>query len=368
MKTQVCSVADSSTRELSVLVQHELQNPLLNLQGALRLLSTGRFGKLSSEGSQLLHQAVVNLDRLQRLAIAVEEQPQSLKAILSEEQLRLLALQRDLPRAIINREIYLVYQPIFNPAANQIIGFEALARWQHPIYGAIPPNVFIPLAEEQDLIHSMGKNLIEEACCQLRAWQKTFPEHQNLTISVNLSVLQLSKLDLPHHIEQVVAATKINPANLKLEITESAIIENSEVVSEVLQRLRGLGVKLHLDDFGTGYSALSRLQGLPVDTLKIDRSFVANKNWEICEVILTLANKLGLRVIVEGIETQEEATILGQLGFQQMQGYLFSHPLSAEMATSHLEKTVPTTRHLFPTAIQEKCPCLVSASMLPVAS
>ena len=345
MNTYLYANADTYLGDLSALVQHELQHPLSNLQGAIRLLNTGRFGKLSQEGSQLLHTAMSNLDRLTRLANAVEEQPNSLTSVLSSEQIRLLQLRHDLPTAITQKQIYLVYQPIVSIGTNTIIGFETLARWRHPTYGDISPTVFIPLAEESGLIHQMGKELIAETCMQLRRWQHLFPLQQPLTISVNLSVLQLAQLDLADHIAQILEATQIEPQRLKLEITESAVIENSEVVEIVLQKLRNLEVQLYLDDFGTGYSALSRLPSLPLDTLKIDRTFVANKNWEICEVILSLTDKLGLNVIVEGVETREEVSILQAIGFQKMQGYFFSHPLKSEAASSLLANSFAPSVH-----------------------
>ena len=322
--------------DLSALVQHELQHPLSHLQGAIRLLSTGRFGKLSGEGSQLLQTAMANLERLTRLANAVEEQPRALTSSLSAEQIRLVRLQYALPEAIDQQEIYLVYQPIVNSETQMVVGFEALARWRHPTYGEISPTVFIPLAEENGLIHSLGKQVITSACRQLSQWRRAFPQQPSLSVSVNLSVFQLGQLDLADHLEQVLDTSQIEPQRLKLEITESALIENSKVVEIVLQKLRNLGVQLHLDDFGVGYSALSRLPSLPLDALKIDRSFVANGNWEICDVIRLLTDKLGLNVIVEGVETSTELEILQSLGFQHMQGYFFSRPLPAAAATALL--------------------------------
>jgi EAL domain-containing protein (putative c-di-GMP-specific phosphodiesterase class I) len=335
MKTSLQATTNSDLGDLSALIQHELQHPLHNLQGVIRLLGTGRFGQLSREGSQLLNTAMANLDRLTRIAVAVEAQPDSLTSVLSDEQVQLFQLKHDLPEAIAQKQIYLVYQPIVCTTTQTVAGFEALARWEHPTYGSISPTLFIPLAEESGLIHDLGKNLIEQACFQLQRWQRR--GHQALTVSVNLSALQLSQLDLADHIGRVLAATQIATLrSLKLEITESTLVENSEVVGIVLQKLRDLGVQLYLDDFGTGYSSLSRLPSLPLDALKIDRSFVTNKNWEICEVILALSRKLKLNVIVEGIETAEEAIILEEIGFQFMQGYFFSHPLSVEAASEIL--------------------------------
>ncbi len=321
---------------LSALMQHELQHPLQNLQGAIRLLGTGRFGQLSREGSQLLNTAMANLERLSRLATAVEEQPAVLTSVLSDEQIRWFHLKHDLIAAIAQHDIYLNYQPIVCSQTQTIDGFEALARWKHPIYGIISPIIFIPIAEENGLIHSMGQQLITKACRQLQQWQRSFPHQRSLTISVNLSALQLSHLELADHVAQVLQETQINPQSLKLEITESALVENSQVVTRVLQRLRELGVKLHLDDFGTGYSALSRLSALPLDTLKVDRAFVANQSWEICEVILALSQKLNLRAVVEGVETRKDVEILKSIGFQHMQGYYFSYPLNTQEATELL--------------------------------
>lgn len=328
--------------DLSALVQHELKHPLSSLQGVVQRLSSGQFGQLSGEGNHLLTAAMMDLERLTRLANAVEAQPSALSALLSPEQVRLFKLKQDLPAAIENKEIYLVYQPIVCNHTSTVYGFEALARWSHPTYGDISPTVFIPLAEEDGLIHQMGQNLISEACSQLHEWQQAFPQAKALTMSVNLSALQLCQLALAEHVEQVLHINQINPGTLKLEITESALVENSPVVASVLQKLRNLGIRLHLDDFGTGYSALSRLKSLPLNALKVDRSFVVNKNWDICEIIYALANKLDLSVIVEGIETPEDVFMLRKIGFQYMQGYFFSRPLQSSAMETFLTKFYPT--------------------------
>ncbi|MEM9805309.1 MAG: EAL domain-containing protein [Cyanobacteria bacterium P01_D01_bin.56] len=327
--------------DLSALVQHELKHPLSSLQGVVQRLSSGRFGQLSGEGNHLLMAAMMDLDRLVRLANAVEAQPSALSALLSPEQVRLFKLKQDLPIAIEQKDIYLVYQPIVCNQTSTVYGFEALARWHHPTYGEISPTVFIPLAEEDGLIHQMGKNLITEACHQLSQWQQAFPQARPLTMSVNLSALQLCQLTLAEHVEQVLKTSNIDPGTLKLEITESALVENSHVVTLVLQKLKDLGIRLHLDDFGTGYSALSRLKSLPLNALKVDRSFVVNKNWDICEIIYALAEKLDLSVIVEGIETREDIDMLETIGFRYMQGYFFSRPLKADVMADFLSKFHP---------------------------
>ncbi|MEM6252811.1 MAG: EAL domain-containing protein [Cyanobacteria bacterium P01_D01_bin.156] len=343
MKSLTTLSSSNYLGDLSALVQHELKHPLSSLQGVVQRLSSGRFGKLSGEGNHLLMAAMMDLDRLIRLANAVEAQPSALSALLSPEQVRLFKLKQDLPIAIEQKEIYLVYQPIVCNRTSIVYGFEALARWDHPTYGEISPTVFIPLAEEDGLIHQMGKDLITKACNQLSQWQRAFPQAQPLTMSVNLSPLQLGQLALADHVEQVLQSSNVDPSHLKLEITESALVENSHIVTLVLQKLRDLGIRLHLDDFGTGYSALSRLKSLPLNALKVDRSFVVNQNWDICEIIYALAEKLSLSVIVEGIESREDVDMLKEIGFQYMQGYYFSRPLRANAVVDFLSKFYPCT-------------------------
>ncbi|MFG6107751.1 EAL domain-containing protein [Leptothoe sp. EHU-05/26/07-4] len=336
MKSVLPFSSKSDISDLSALVQHELQYPLSSLQRVVQRLSSGQFGQLSGEVNHLLAAAMIDIERLTRLANAFEARPSVLSALLSLDQVRLLRLKQDLPSAINNKEIYLVYQPIVCNNANTVYGFEALARWQHPTYGTISPTIFMPLVEESSFIHQLGQQLITEACQQLSQWQSLSYPSQSLTMSVNLSAMQLSQLSLANHVETMLNTIQIDPNSLKFEITESALVENSEVTTTVLQKLKRLGVQLHLDDFGTGYSALSRLKALPLNALKIDRSFVANKNWDICEIIHALAEKLDLNVIVEGIETQDDVHKLNTIGFRYMQGYFFSQPLQVEAAEAFL--------------------------------
>lgn len=322
--------------ELSALINYELRCPLRTLEDTVHFLSSGESDRLSPEGNRLLDQALVSLDRLTRLTHIVNESRIVDDPSLSPEQIRLLQLKRDLPKAIDNGEFYLAYQPIIAATTKTIVGLEALARWNHPVYGLIPPTVFIPLAEETNMIHLLGKQLLEQACYQLRRWQDQFPDQPSLQVSVNVSVIQFLQLDFPWHVEAVLKASQIDPSNLKLEITESALLENNSVVSLVLEKLGRLGVKLYMDDFGTGYSTLARLQMLPVDTLKLDRSFVINQNWEICEVILDLSKRLNFHVIVEGVETQSEMLKLQEIGLPMMQGYYFFPPLDVESMSTLL--------------------------------
>jgi diguanylate cyclase (GGDEF)-like protein len=253
----------------------------------------------------------------------------------------LLRLESDLRRALEREELCVYYQPIVSIASGELHGFEALVRWQHPERGIILPDQFIGLAEETGLILSLGLSVLREACTQLRTWQQQSLSDRNLIMSVNLSGKQLSQSDLIEKIEVVLNESGIEPWQLKLEITESVVMENAELAAVTLARLRGLGVRLSIDDFGTGYSSLSYLNRFPVDTLKIDRSFIkrlseGDENVEIVKTIVTLAGNLGMQVIAEGVETAEQLHQLQILKCQYGQGYLFSKPMSAADADMFL--------------------------------
>lgn len=244
----------------------------------------------------------------------------------------LLRLESDLRRALEKEELCVYYQPIVSLASRELYGFEALVRWQHPERGIISPDDFIPLAEETGLILPIGLQVLQEACNQLRVWQQRSPSNRDLIMSVNLSGKQLMQPDVIERIEEVLHESHINPWHLKLEITETVVMENPELAAGTLAKLRGLGVRLSIDVFGTGYSSLSYLNRFPVDTLKIDRSFVtsmneADENLQIVKTIVTLAGNLGMQVVAEGVETDEQLDQLRSLKCQYGQGYLFSKPL-----------------------------------------
>lgn len=255
--------------------------------------------------------------------------------------LTLLHLENDLRRAIERQEFQLHYQPIVSLATGKIHGFEALVRWQHPERGLIPPLDFIPIAEETGLIIPIGSWVLQEACRQMRAWQEQFPEDSDLSISVNISAKQFSQLDLIEQISHILQETKLNARSLKLEITESVIMENPKVAAIMLSQLRELGVELYIDDFGTGYSSLNYLQQFQVDALKIDRSFISaiganGKKPELVQTIITLARNLGMDVVAEGVETIEQLAQLRTLErkYAHGQGYLFSKPVNSEAAAA----------------------------------
>jgi diguanylate cyclase (GGDEF)-like protein/PAS domain S-box-containing protein len=249
----------------------------------------------------------------------------------------LLQMETALRMAVERNELVVYYQSIVDLETFKISGFEALVRWNHPERGFISPANFIPLAEETGLIVDIGEWVLRDACRQMERWQKIFPSDPPLFVSVNLSSKQFIQSDLIQRVTQIIEETKINPEGLKLEITESAVMDNVETATEMLKKLRALGIKLSIDDFGTGYSSLSYLHRFPIDTLKVDRSFVVNmsedgENVEIVRTIVSLAQNLGMNVIAEGVETKEQLAALRKLGCENGQGYFFSKPVNAKAA------------------------------------
>jgi diguanylate cyclase (GGDEF)-like protein len=251
--------------------------------------------------------------------------------------MNLLQLETDLRRAINRNEFEVFYQPIFSLDNWRCAEFEALIRWNHPLHGFVAPNEFISVAEESGLIIPIGHWILEEACKQTRIWQQKHPGHENLSISVNLSAKQLMHPALRGQLEEVLKNTGLNPRFLKLEVTESTVIERSETALEVLSDIKALGLSLSMDDFGTGYSSLSYLHQFPFERLKIDRSFVDKmdhdpKSEAIVRTILLLGKNLKMEVVAEGIESTRQLALLGELGCGLGQGFLFSPPLNAEEA------------------------------------
>src|SRR5882724_34656 len=260
-----------------------------------------------------------------------------------------LRLESDLRLAVERNEFCVHYQPIITLESGRIAGFEALVRWEHPQRGRVMPGEFIPVAEETGLIVQIGQLVLEQACNKMVEWQQLSASCRSLSLSVNLSSRQVSQPDLIDRITEVLDKTGIDPHCLKLEITESVVMENAEAATMMFKQLRALGVQLSIDDFGTGYSSLSYLHRFPVNYLKIDQSFVGrmsetNENSEIVRTIVTLARNLGLEVIAEGIETDHQHKQLKELGCEYGQGYLFSRPIEGaavqEMLTKSLKQDV----------------------------
>ena len=244
-----------------------------------------------------------------------------------------LKMETDLRRASEREELFVDYQPIVSLVDSTLIGFEALVRWRHPEFGLVPPKDFIPVAEETGLILAIGQTVLESACRQAREWLQTYPASPPLFVSVNLSVKQFNQPGLVENIASLLGQFELPPRCLKLEITESVFSDNIEAAVGLLTELRDLGVQLSIDDFGTGYSSLSYLQRFPIDTLKIDRSFVTQmmeneENLAIVRTIVALAQNLGMDVVAEGVETEDQLTLLRKLECENGQGFLFSTPLS----------------------------------------
>jgi EAL domain-containing protein (putative c-di-GMP-specific phosphodiesterase class I) len=252
-----------------------------------------------------------------------------------------LSLESELRDALDRQEFCLNYQPILDLQHRRLSGFEALLRWRHPERGHIPPGDFIPVAEETGLIVPIGQWVLREACCQMAEWQAHFDHQPPFTVSVNLSARQFKQVNLAQQVAEALAATGLSAQCLKLEITESAIMEEAQAAIATLSQLRALGVQVQIDDFGTGYSSLSYLHRFPVDTLKIDRSFiwrmgVDGDNTEIVRTIITLAHELGMSVIAEGLETPEQLERVTRLACEQGQGFLISRPLAVEQVAQFI--------------------------------
>jgi diguanylate cyclase (GGDEF)-like protein/PAS domain S-box-containing protein len=277
------------------------------------------------------------------------------KHIIFDEKMREKAagrmqLERDLQKAVERNELFLVYQPILSLDNKSLDGFEALVRWNNPTRGLIPPTEFIPLAEESGLISQIGQFVLDESCRQLKVWQDEFSMELPITISVNVSAKQLLQKNLFANVIDTLETHKIKSRQIKLEITESVVVENTEMVISILRQFHSIGIKLSMDDFGTGYSSLSYLHQLPISTLKIDRSFISKitdkaDTAEIIKTILLLAKNLNLNVVAEGIETPIQLEVLKTLHCDLGQGYYFAKPLSVTDAAEFIKES--TTRYNF---------------------
>jgi len=257
-----------------------------------------------------------------------------------------LEMESSLRRAVEREEFRVYYQPILELEDGRLAGFEALARWQHPDKGIVSPAVFIPLAEESGLIVDIGRIVLRDSCRQLARWRREHPEAEELWISVNLSVKQFALPDIVDQVRSVLFETGIPGENLKLEITESVIMDNSADASQKVLGLKDLGIRLSIDDFGTGYSSLSYLHQFPFDALKIDRSFVmrlgdAPERAAIVRTIIQLAQNLGMETVAEGVETRFQLGGLRSMGCRYGQGYLFGKPAPGPEAEKWLGTVFP---------------------------
>ncbi len=269
-----------------------------------------------------------------------------------------LRVETELRQALDNRELRVHYQPIVTLDGGRLLGFEALLRWQHPVRGLLGPEEFLLVAEETGLILPMGWWLLNEACRQVRAWRDRHPQARTLSVAVNLAHKQFMYAGLPQQVSDALQAAGLGPDGLHLEITETVFLENPKAAETTLRRLRALGIALHLDDFGTGYSSLSYLAALPLETLKIDRSFVMDmesnaKHAAIVRTIIELARDLGMRTVAEGVESVQQLQMLQTLGCRTGQGNLFAPALAAEYADKLFERT---QLHLRPAGHEDEAP------------
>ena len=258
-----------------------------------------------------------------------------------DRAVELMTFETDLRHAVSNGEFFVQYQPILSLSDSSLKGFEALIRWQHPTRGVISPAEFIPLAEEAGFIVEIGRFVLEESCRTMSQWRQTLPEARDLVLSVNLSVRQFNDPGLVESIRGILDKTGMPPDKLKLEVTETAIMDNAKSAVDKLNHLKELGIQISIDDFGTGYSSMSYLQKFPLDHLKIDLSFVkrmdtAPENRAIVKAIINLAHGLGLQVVAEGVEKTQHQDILASLDCEFGQGFLFSRPVGAGKARSFI--------------------------------
>lgn len=269
------------------------------------------------------------------------------KKKMHQMTLESLQMQNELRHAIFNDELILYYQPIVSAKKHELLGFEALVRWQHPIKGIVGPNIFIPLAEKTDLILPMGQVVTREACRQLKQWQENIPGADKLFMNVNISPKQFMDGELTSFIINTLEENRLSPEFLNIEITESLLIKKAKSMISKLSILKKHGINVFLDDFGTGYSSLAYIQDFQIDSIKIDRSFITDIDQEdgsieIVKTILALGKNLGLGVVAEGVERKTQLDILKKLNCEKIQGFYFSKPVDKDKAAEIIKKGFPT--------------------------
>jgi diguanylate cyclase (GGDEF)-like protein len=328
---------ESNAMYVASRIKEELKKPV-SVPGSEVFISGSMGIALSSGGYDKPEQVIRDADTAmyqskanRRADVTIFEPAMHARAV---ERLR---LETDLRRAIERQEFVAYYQPILSIKGKSIVGYEALARWRHPDRGLIPPANFIPIAEETGMIVAIERQIIRQACIQMKKWMELFQGSQLNFVSLNLAHKQILQPDLVEFISLVLEESGLDAKHLKLEITENVLFENPEKALAILTRLRDLGVKLYIDDFGTGYSSLSYLHRLPIDGLKIDRSFVrrigsVGENHAIIRTIMSLAHDMNIEAVAEGVETTDQLEHLESLNCAYWQGFLFSKPVKSEEA------------------------------------
>jgi diguanylate cyclase (GGDEF)-like protein/PAS domain S-box-containing protein len=346
---------EQDTLEVATRIQHKLQEPI-DLDGHRVVISASIGIVLSTLGYEdsdnLLRDADIAMYQAKMLGKACHV---LFEAGMRQRMIHRLELENALRKTLEDQtsehpdsqELQVYYQPIVSLDTWKITGFEALARWNHPRHGMIPPKEFIPVAEETGLIHSLGLWVLRQACQQMHSWQIQYPIDPPLTIHVNVSGKQFIQPDFVENIQRVLDETGLEPRSLSLEITESLFVENDERFNEMLRRLCSLGIRLQIDDFGTGYSSFSYLQRLPVSSIKIDSTFIANmkignNHSEIVRSIVTLARNLGMNAIAEGVESEDQMTQLQALECAYGQGYYISRPAPGTVGQEILRQSQGT--------------------------
>jgi len=311
--------------------------------GAHELVARGSIGIATSEGGYSRPDEV-----LRDADIALYQAKQAGKSCtcmfdpqMHERAMARWSTETELRHAIERDQFEVHYQPIVD-GAGRLAALEALVRWRHPVRGMVPPDAFIPIAEETGLIVPLGKLVLAQACRQLRRWQREIPSFAHMAVGVNISHRQFVSPAVVDDIANILQETGLAPQNLKLEVTESAAMQNASQTIETMARLRAMGVLIYMDDFGTGYSSLAQLQRMPLDALKIDRAFVKDMNHDetsrsIVESIIALAHTMRLRVIAEGVETADQAARLAASGCDYLQGYHFGRPMPVERVAGFVE-------------------------------
>jgi EAL domain-containing protein (putative c-di-GMP-specific phosphodiesterase class I) len=314
-------ILDAFTRPINVLQQ----NIQVNISIGITLID----GRNSVYDQQLQRAEQATQQAKERAKLRGEKRISFFDPEIQAQVVQHVLMEEELRNALAEEQLVLYYQPqIHNP--NQLVGYEVLLRWRHPKRGIVSPGVFIPIAEQSRLILPIGRWIIEQACEKLAAWQSE-PANSGLCLAVNVSVVQFQSHNFVDHVGQILEKTGAPPHKLKLEVTESLLMDNPERITEMMNRLRSMGVRFSLDDFGTGYSSMSYLNQLPLDQIKIDQSFINEVTTNlassaIVESIIGLAKGLNLEVIAEGVETEEQKNWLADHGCQNFQGYLFGRP------------------------------------------